>query len=382
MAFTQAAPFWVYLYAGFALFAYQTLDACDGKHARRTGMSSPVGQLFDHGCDALHCVLGVWTLSSCLLLGGLWDNYSYLILAVGAQLVFWFSTWEEYHTHVLFLPVINGPTEGLLLAQFLYIYTGLFGTDMWLQPAGDTLSILNNIEVLQPLAELQLNLLFVVVTAVLVVASCLGSIFNVFTKLRKEADKKRQLQRAGARGKNMKKKNDSKNDGNVSSVHRPLEAMSFVQACEQHLSLFLFYGLFLFWIYISPQQILLNAPYLVGFVLLFFSCLETMRMIVAYVTCSPYQGWWWLSLPLILCLANAHPEIIIDELDAGPMFDEYQFLWIMIMWVGGLYIYYVNEIFEELTYHLEIYMFICGHWKRPKRNVREKKDQNVLTKLF
>ena len=180
----------------------------------------------------------------------------------------------------------------------------------------------------------------------------------------------------------MKKKNDSKKDGNVSSVHRPLEAMSFVQACEQHLSLFLFYGLFLFWIYISPQQILLNAPYLVGFVLLFFSCLETMRMIVAYVTCSPYQGWWWLSLPLILCLANAHPEIIIDELDAGPMFDEYQFLWIMIMWVGGLYIYYVNEIFEELTYHLEIYMFICGHWKRPKRNVREKKDQNVLTKLF
>ena len=37
----------------FCLFMYQTLDAMDGKQARRTGSSSPLGQLFDHGCDAL-----------------------------------------------------------------------------------------------------------------------------------------------------------------------------------------------------------------------------------------------------------------------------------------------------------------------------------------
>jgi len=28
------------------------MDAVDGKQARRTGTSSPLGQLFDHGCDA------------------------------------------------------------------------------------------------------------------------------------------------------------------------------------------------------------------------------------------------------------------------------------------------------------------------------------------
>ncbi len=40
---------------GFAFgnFMYQTFDAIDGKQARRTGNSSPLGQLFDHGCDAL-----------------------------------------------------------------------------------------------------------------------------------------------------------------------------------------------------------------------------------------------------------------------------------------------------------------------------------------
>ena len=35
------------------IFIYQTLDAIDGKQARRTGSSSPLGELFDHGCDSL-----------------------------------------------------------------------------------------------------------------------------------------------------------------------------------------------------------------------------------------------------------------------------------------------------------------------------------------
>ena len=34
------------------LFLSHTLDGIDGKQARRTGTSSPLGELFDHGCDA------------------------------------------------------------------------------------------------------------------------------------------------------------------------------------------------------------------------------------------------------------------------------------------------------------------------------------------
>jgi ethanolaminephosphotransferase len=45
-------PRWVHFYTAFCVFAYQTFDAIDGKQARRTGSSSPLGQLFDHGCDA------------------------------------------------------------------------------------------------------------------------------------------------------------------------------------------------------------------------------------------------------------------------------------------------------------------------------------------
>ncbi|KAG7360159.1 CDP-alcohol phosphatidyltransferase [Nitzschia inconspicua] len=46
-------PRWLYFWNAFALCAYYTLDCMDGKQARRTNSSSPLGQLFDHGVDAL-----------------------------------------------------------------------------------------------------------------------------------------------------------------------------------------------------------------------------------------------------------------------------------------------------------------------------------------
>lgn len=45
-------PSWVYVLFAILIFAAQTFDAIDGKHARNTKRSSPLGQLMDHGCDA------------------------------------------------------------------------------------------------------------------------------------------------------------------------------------------------------------------------------------------------------------------------------------------------------------------------------------------
>lgn len=47
------APFWAYILGALGLFIYQSLDAIDGKQARRTNSSSPLGELFDHGCDSI-----------------------------------------------------------------------------------------------------------------------------------------------------------------------------------------------------------------------------------------------------------------------------------------------------------------------------------------
>ena len=46
---TGNAPSWVFALQGICLFVYSTLDNMDGKQARRTGSSSSLGLLFDHG---------------------------------------------------------------------------------------------------------------------------------------------------------------------------------------------------------------------------------------------------------------------------------------------------------------------------------------------
>ena len=53
LTFTKRIPDWAYVYFGICVFMGQTLDAIDGKHARNTKRFSPLGQLMDHGCDAL-----------------------------------------------------------------------------------------------------------------------------------------------------------------------------------------------------------------------------------------------------------------------------------------------------------------------------------------
>ena len=50
---TLQVPMYAYVLCAVGVFVYQTLDAIDGKQARRTGSNSPLGELFDHGCDAV-----------------------------------------------------------------------------------------------------------------------------------------------------------------------------------------------------------------------------------------------------------------------------------------------------------------------------------------
>jgi len=47
------------------------LDNIDGKQARRTGTSSPLGMMFDHGCDALTTFLIATGIGSIIGLGNI-----------------------------------------------------------------------------------------------------------------------------------------------------------------------------------------------------------------------------------------------------------------------------------------------------------------------
>lgn len=124
-------PSWLYYSFAAGLWAYSTLDNIDGKQARRTGTSSPLGELFDHGIDSLNCTLGS-LLEACAM--GLGNSKSAVFTALIPCLPMFFSTWETYHTHTLYLGVINGPTEGLILACTVMGLAGHFGPGIWTQP--------------------------------------------------------------------------------------------------------------------------------------------------------------------------------------------------------------------------------------------------------
>lgn len=58
-AWSHQAPRWAHVACALGLFVYQTLDAIDGKQARRTNTANALGELFDHGCDAISTIFVV-----------------------------------------------------------------------------------------------------------------------------------------------------------------------------------------------------------------------------------------------------------------------------------------------------------------------------------
>ncbi|TPP62497.1 Choline/ethanolaminephosphotransferase [Fasciola gigantica] len=98
----SAVPSWAWLATAILVFVAHTLDGTDGKQARRTKSSSPLGELFDHGCDSwavyflpasLYTLCGVYSSPFRLF----WIQWSLIFSFIS-------SHWEKYITGVLYLP--------------------------------------------------------------------------------------------------------------------------------------------------------------------------------------------------------------------------------------------------------------------------------------
>jgi ethanolaminephosphotransferase len=123
------APRWVYLLACLSLFIYQLMDAIDGKQARRTNSSSPLGQLFDHGCDSATTTFIALTIATCLQMG---FSFRTVHVLANSQVPFWIAQWEEYHTHHMRTCVMGfGVTEIQFYVMFLCLGSGIFGPWIW-----------------------------------------------------------------------------------------------------------------------------------------------------------------------------------------------------------------------------------------------------------
>lgn len=124
-------PSYIHLFSGISLLFYMVMDNLDGKQARRTKSSSPLGHLFDHACDCLNITISGLSLLVCVRL-----NNIYMVMSVMfniGYLMFYMSVIEEFHTGCMILREINGPNEGLLFLSIVHFITFFKTHSFWSQ---------------------------------------------------------------------------------------------------------------------------------------------------------------------------------------------------------------------------------------------------------
>ncbi|CAN0217369.1 ethanolaminephosphotransferase 1 [Lethenteron reissneri] len=125
-------PGWVWILAGILSFLAYTLDGIDGKQARRTGSSTPLGELFDHGLDSWACLFFGSTVYSIFGRGQTGVSLATMHMLLWVVLFsFILSHWEKYNTGVLFLPW--GYDISQVTISIVYIVTAVVGVEAWHQ---------------------------------------------------------------------------------------------------------------------------------------------------------------------------------------------------------------------------------------------------------
>ncbi|KAJ6845994.1 choline/ethanolaminephosphotransferase 2-like [Iris pallida] len=308
-----APPRWVHLAHGLLLFLYQTFDAVDGKQARRTNSSSPLGELFDHGCDALACAFESLAFGSTAMCGR--ATFWFWVIAA---IPFYCATWEHFFTNTLILPIVNGPTEGLMLIYVCHFLTFILGAEWWAQDFRKSIPLLSWVPYLPEVPLYGVVLVLMIAFAVL---PTVGS--------------------------------------NISNVHKVVQARkgSMLMA----LAMLFPFGVLLIgvlvWSYLSPSDIMGNQPHLLivgtGFAFGFL----VGRMILAHLCDEPKglkTGMCMSLLILPLAIANALTARLNDGV---PIVDELLVLLVYCLFTVGLYLHFATSVIQEITHALGICCF-------------------------
>lgn len=124
----QDLPWWLPILGATSLFIYQTLDACDGKQARRTQSSSQLGELFDHGCDSLSTIFIALIVATSTKLG---NNPPLLFFQTCfAICLFYTAHWQTYVSGTLRFGSFD-VTEIQFSIIFMLILTAICGNSIW-----------------------------------------------------------------------------------------------------------------------------------------------------------------------------------------------------------------------------------------------------------
>lgn len=161
---TEQAPTWAYLACALGLFIYQSLDAIDGKQARRTNSSTALGELFDHGCDSLSTVFVV--LGTCMAVQmGTHPDWMFFCCFAGI-FMFYCAHWQTYVSGTLRFGIID-VTEVQIFFIMLYLLAAVGGTDFW--------------EFVVPVINIQMKIIPALLTLAGAVFSCTNYFHVIFT---------------------------------------------------------------------------------------------------------------------------------------------------------------------------------------------------------
>lgn len=308
-----APPRWVNFAHGLLLFLYQTFDAVDGKQARRTNSSSPLGELFDHGCDALACALEALAFASTAMCG----RNAFWFWVISA-VPFYFATWEHYFTNTLILPAVNGPTEGLMLIYVAHIFTSIVGSEWWAQDFGKSIPLLSWVPVINGIRTSGVVLLFMILFAVIPTLT-----------------------------------------SNVQNVYKVVQSRkgSMLKALAMLIPFCVLLGVVILWDLMSPSNLMGNYPHMVvmGTGLAFGFLVG--RMILSHL-CDEPKGLKTSMCVSLFYLPLAIANTLTARLNDGiPWIDEKWVLLGFCVYTAALYMHFATSVIHEITSALGIYCF-------------------------
>ncbi|KAM3964112.1 ethanolaminephosphotransferase 1 [Aphomia sociella] len=295
----DSVPWWVWAVSAVNLFVAYTLDGIDGKQARRTGTSGPLGELFDHGLDSYSAVL----IPTCLYSIFGRDELSplrFFFVIWNIFINFYLTHWEKYNTGVMFLPW--GYDFTMLGSCIVLLMTSVIGPKAWhiTLPGGITPGIIFEI-------VLYFSAMLTSQTVIL---------WNIYKSYRDRTGKMR----------------------------------SFMEAMRPLMPVAIFFTLSTLWAIYSPTDIISRAPrlyyILTGTIFSNINC----RLIVAQMSDTRSEAFNGLMIPYALVMG------IVFYLRVSPM-TELMLLAVLCCVSSIAHIYYGTKIVQEMCEHFKIECF-------------------------
>ncbi|XP_047518050.1 cholinephosphotransferase 1 isoform X5 [Pieris napi] len=318
----QDPPRWACALCALGVFVYQSLDAIDGKQARRTGSQSPLGELFDHGCDSISTVF--IALGACIAVKlGEYPTWMFF-QCFCAMTLFYCAHWQAYVTGTLKMGRID-VTEAQYTIICIHLISATLGSDVWATQVG-------SLEMRYSLGG----------AAVLGAVMTLGSLAAAIV--------------AGGVG-----KNGSTVAG--TSILTPVFPFSFVVVPA-----FIIFQK-------SESQVYQNHPALYILAFGMVAAKVTNRLVVAHMTKSEMDYYDWALVGPAMLFLNQYFKNALPE---------YYVLWLCFVWVVVELIRYCGQICMEICEHLKIHLFrispasapapVSARHKQADRNVTSDSD--------